>query len=147
MTRFQFRLQSVLRWRQAQLDAERAKLEQLVAEQRKVNAAVEALRNERAQAKAFLSGKSDLQGVELRLVSSFLLGVEARAAKLRDHLRAITQSVEAQRKQVARADRNVRLLNKLREKKLEEWKQEADREIETLAQESWMAAQHGSRRD
>jgi hypothetical protein len=48
-----------------------------------------------------------------------------------------------QRTRVLAADRNERLLLKLKDKKLAEWRAENDRELETLAQESWLCTHRG----
>jgi uncharacterized coiled-coil protein SlyX len=137
--KFQFRLDSVLRWRQLQFDTEKAKLSELLAEEQKAMTALQRGYDERLQAKALLCKEAELDALQLRLFSSFNLAVEARAGMLRDTLRRLNQSIAEQRQRVAIAERKVRLLTKLRERKYEAWKQERDQEIETLAQESWTA--------
>jgi hypothetical protein len=53
------------------------------------------------------------------------------------------QSIIAdQRQRVMAADRNERLLLKLKEKKLAEWRRQNDLELEALAQECWAATRH-----
>jgi uncharacterized coiled-coil protein SlyX len=139
MKGFQFRLDAVLRWRQLQLDTEKAKLSELIAEEQKATAALHRGYEERVKAKTLLCEQRELEPVQLRLFSSFNLAVEARAGALRDTLRRLNQTIAEQRQRVAFAERKVRLLTKLRERKLETWKAERELEIETLAQESWTA--------
>ncbi len=140
MKRFEFRLETVLRLRERQLEAEQVKLEQLICEERRIASALDAVGTERQQAKAFLCSRTGLEGVELRNISSFLLGMDAQAGVLRERRAGINRSIEEQRQHVIQAERNARLLTKLRDRKLQEWRQEADRELESIAQESWAAA-------
>jgi len=145
MKRFEFRLESVLRLREAQLDAERAKLQQLIAEDRRIIAALDAIKTERREAKAFLCNRSGLDAVELRNIGSFLLGMDVKTGTLSEKRLEIGRRIEQQRKVVVQAERNSRLLTKLRDRKRSEWQYEADREIETIAQDAWTAAHFGGK--
>lgn len=142
MKRFEFRLDPVLRLREAQLESEQTKLKSILNEKQRLTSALEALASERLSAKQFLCSRTDLDGMDLRNMSSFMLGTEARDSALRKHLEEIGRAIQEQRKRVMKMDRNVRLLTKLRDKKLEQWKCESDRELETIAQESWLVARH-----
>ena len=94
---------------------------------------------ERVEAHAFVRTRPDAGSNDLRALSAFLLGSDARAAALRGSIERIDQTIARQRARVLVADRNERLLLKLREKRLAEWSAEQDRELETLAQESWLS--------
>ncbi len=142
MKRLEFRLETVLRLRQVQLETEQAKLHRLLAEQQRISASLENVLAERGEAKAFVCNLTQVESAELRIMSSFLLGLEARAGTFRRHLEENARSIQEQRPRVMQADRSVRLLTKLREKKVDEWKHEVDREIEMTAQEAWSSAQH-----
>ncbi len=142
MKRFEFRLSAVLRLRQAQLELEQAKLQQLAAEHARLTSALAAVGVERSEAKAFLCSRSVLDTTELRNVSAFLLGTDARAGMLRRRLQEVAQLMEQQRKRAIEAERKVRLLTKLQHKQMQEWKRLADSEMEALGQESWLAARH-----
>ena len=142
MKRLEFRLDTVLRLRELQLERERAQLLQLTGEQRRLESDLETIRRERQEAKAFLYEQGSLENAELRTMSAFLLGMDARTGVVRGRLEEIARSVEQQRQVALAAERKVRLLEKLRERKREAWKQETNREIETVAQEAWQAGQH-----
>lgn len=142
MKRFEFRLDSVLRLRELQLERERAELQRLVGEQRRLESDLEAIRRERQQAKSFVYEQGNLENAELRTMSAFLLGLDARTGVIRGRLEEIARSVEQQRQVAIAAERKVRLLEKLRERKLEAWKHETNREIESVAQEAWLAGRH-----
>ena len=51
----------------------------------------------------------------------------------------LRQSIEVQNRCVAQARRGVELVERLKERKYENWKTEADREIDELAAESAIA--------
>lgn len=142
MKRFEFRLDTVLRLRELQLERERAKLQQLVGEQQRLESDLEAIQRERQQAKSFVYEQGNLENAELRTMSAFLLGMDARTGVVRGRLEETARSVEQQRKVAIAAERKVRLLERLRERKLEVWKQETNREIERVAQEAWLAGRH-----
>lgn len=142
MKRFEFRLDPVLRLKELQLESEQAKLEQLLRKQRGLTRDVEAITRERWQAKTAVYSLTHLENAELRTMSAFLLGLDARATTLRAQLAEIARAVEEQRQSVIKAERKVRLLEKLRGSKLEKWKRETSREIETVAQECWLSVRH-----
>lgn len=142
MKRFEFRLASVLRLRQVQLEAEQAKLQELLGEQQRLLRDLEAAAAERREAKEAVYSLINLDNAELRTMSAFLLGVDARTAKTHARLAEMARFIEERRQCVIKAERKVRLLEKLREGKRAEWKHEADLEVETAAQEAWLSARH-----
>jgi len=139
MTKFQFRLDAVLRLRELELRVEREKLDQLLAERTRLERSLFSVAEERAEAHAFVRTRPDAGSTEFRALSAFLLGSDARAAALRGSIQRLEQGIAGQRARVLAADRNERLLLKLKDKKLAEWRADHDRELETLAQESWLS--------
>jgi flagellar export protein FliJ len=142
MKSFQFRLAAALRLREAQAQIEQTKLAQLLAEEQKIKNFLEALQEERRNELGRLHGAKEVSALELRSLSSFLVGLESRTLDLQNALAKQSRIVQEQRLRVLRAQRNVRLLVKLREKKLREWTLEAEREIENIAQDAWLASHH-----
>ena len=139
MKNFVFRLESALRWRSTQLQLERAKLQSLQAEEHRLQQSLEALAEERREAAACLT-QPQLQALDLRSLSSYLVGAEVRASVLQEQIRKRTVLIQQQRERVILAERNLRLLEKLREKRHLEWKHELDREIASDADEAWLVA-------
>jgi hypothetical protein len=125
---------------------EREKLNQLLAERARLEQSLASVAEERAEAHAFVRRREGAGSEDLRALSAFLLGSNARAAALRGSIERLEESIAGQRARVLRADRNERLLVKLKEKKLAEWRIETERELETLAQESWLAVHRQSPR-
>jgi flagellar export protein FliJ len=139
MQKFRFRLDSVLRLRALRLSMEQDKLGKALAEATRLERAAGALAAERAAAIEFVKNEPRAGSTELRALSAYLLGYEARRVQLQKSLEVARVRVTEQRQRVVAADRDERLLLKLKEKQRTEWQVAADRELETLAQESWNA--------
>src|SRR5690349_3141610 len=133
MKKFEFRMDSALRWRDTQLQLERGKLSALLAEEAKLAESLESLGDERRSALQCLA-KEQLFSLDLRSLSTYLVGAEARANMIQDQIRKRRQLVMEQRERVVQAERNVKLLQKLRQKRQTEWKAGLDREIEANAE-------------
>jgi hypothetical protein len=136
--KFEFRLDSALRWRDTQLQVERGKLNALLSDEARLKQSLETLGSERRSALECLA-KEQVFSLDLRSLSSYLVGAEARATLLQEQIRKRGQSLAEQRDRVVQAERNVKLLLKLREKRQLEWKAGVEREIEANAEESWLA--------
>ncbi len=78
--------------------------------------------------------------MDLRALSSYLVGADARAGLLRRQVVRCAGPIQQQRQSVLKAERNLRLLEKLRDNRYSEWKHAFDAEIELTAEESWLAA-------
>jgi flagellar export protein FliJ len=137
MQKFRFRLDSVLRLRSLHLSIERDKLGQTLAEATRLEQALVALAAERAAAVEFVKTEPGTGNTELRALSAYLLGYESRRAKLQQSLEKARLRVVEQRQRVVVADRDERLLLKLKTKQRTVWQAAADQELEVLAQESW----------
>ncbi len=142
MKKFQFSLAAALKLRESQLQVERTKLQQLFAEEQSLKNAVESLAADRRDAAAFIQDSASVTATDLRALSTFSVGADARATFLREQLTRHAESIHEQKARVTQAERKVRLLAKLREKKLDAWTQEVNREIELAAQESWLSKRH-----
>lgn len=138
MKKFEFGLESALRWRDTQLQVERGKLSALLAQETKLKDGLESIGSERRAAVNCLA-QEQLFSLDLRSLSSYLVGAEARANMLQEQIRKQSVAVQQQRNRVVNAEKNVKLLLKLRQKKQFEWKAAYEKEIEANAEESWLA--------
>jgi len=82
---------------------------------------------------------SDIQAFELAALGSFCRQAKKRETQLREHWQMKQKSLEDQRKVVLAAQRRLRLVEKLRDRRLEEHRYEEARELEELASESYLA--------
>lgn len=140
MKKFEFRLDSVLRWRESQLQLERAKFSKLLGEESRLKLELEAVAAQRREAVASLAQAQCFESVELRALSAFLMGAAARESELHERIARGQQAVAEARARMLIAERNVKLLEKLREKKLDAWTAELHKHIDAAAEEAWLAA-------
>ncbi len=97
MKKFEFRLDSALRWRDTQLQIERGKLSALLAEEAKLKGSLETLGSERRSALQCLA-QEQLFSLDLRSLSSYLVGAETRATLLQNQIRKRRQLVVEQQR-------------------------------------------------
>jgi flagellar export protein FliJ len=139
VTQFHFPLEKVLRWRSLELAFEGAKLEQLVREQLKLQTMRADLSAEKSKLDRSLDTLPDLRGADLRAVSAYSLSLKRQADSLVQLVAKCDRDLTEQKKKYRSAKQRFRLLEELRARKFEEWRQEQARELESLATESFLA--------
>ncbi len=139
MKRFQFPLETVLRWRQSRLEAEQARLRELLAEREQIRLRIRQTEEDaQAAARDVLSAEGIL-AEELAALETYLRRLSAERARLRGAEADCEARIGRQRERVLEAERRVRVIEKLRERRLQEWRAEVDREIENQAAEAYLA--------
>jgi flagellar export protein FliJ len=139
VTRFRFRLDSVLAWRRAQLEAEEFRLRQLLqacADARRRMAEAE---EERRETERRVRAADAVPAADLWALAGWREAARARAAELAAACRRADEEAGRQREAVAAARRRCRLLERLRERRLEDWLLEERRELENLASDAYLA--------
>ena len=139
MTRFEFRVQSVLNWRKTQLDTEESRLKQLVAERAEIDREIAALHAERVLTELQIRDAPAIPAVELWALKGYRERARDRAGALERRRRDCEQRIAAQRERVTEARRRLRLLEKLRETRQAEWTYLEQRERENLAGDAYLA--------
>ncbi len=139
MARFQFSLEKVLRWRTVELTGEEAKLKALVQEQLHLQTQLAEVSSERSKLISSLGTIPDLRGDDLRTLTACGLRLRRNAETLAQRLLQCSRELAKQRKKYSEAKRRVRLLEELRDRRLEEWKYEEAVLLEELASESFLA--------
>jgi flagellar export protein FliJ len=139
MKNFTFRLERVLGWRRAAFTVEEARLGPLLAEEARLQTAREArlAAHERAGRDILVGGAVD--GSELAALGGYRARLERELASLGRESAAARERVSTQRVRMVEAHQRVRLLEKLRSRRLEEWHVAAGREIESFASEAFLA--------
>jgi flagellar biosynthesis chaperone FliJ len=120
------------------VETESEKLSHLLLQRQKLEKSLLAASEERIAAYSFVRQPEGVRSADLRTLSSFILGLEARTQTLSEALRRVDKEIQEQRKHVLKAEQDERSLDKLRAKRLMEWNLEAAREIENTAQELWL---------
>lgn len=138
MQRFQFRLASVLGWRALQLELQKSKLENLVAERRRSEQDLARLGEQQRDAERMLALDA-VEGHELATLDGHRYWLRRAGERLRTACAECDERIAVQRARVTEAERRVRLLERLKERRLAELQLESDRELETLASETFLA--------
>jgi flagellar export protein FliJ len=139
MAQFQFSLEKVLRWRGVELTAEEAKLKAMLQVQLHLQTQLADVSAERSKLISSLGSMPDLRGDDLRTLTACGLRLRRTAETLAQRLLQCGRELTKQRKKYSEAKRRVRLLEELKDRRLQEWKYEEAAQLEELASESFLA--------
>jgi len=140
VTRFDFSLEKVLRWRTVQLAAEEIKLKRLLQEQRQLQTLGAELGVEKTRLLSSLGTFGDLRGEDLHAAGAYSLLLRRHAEKIAQQLARCEKDLAIRKKKYQQAQQRVQLLEELKKRKLTEWRAGEARELETLASEAYLAA-------
>jgi hypothetical protein len=139
MKKFTFSLGRVLDWRAMQVRIEESTLERLYAELRSIDSNEAALTRQRADSEKALLTAPVATGAEFAALDSFRIFTVAEHTRL-EKLRAdCSKRIAAQIQVVVVKRRDVRLLEHLRDRRLETWNRDLNREIDAQADEAYLA--------
>lgn len=141
MKKFEFRLDTVLRLRDVQVGIEKNKLQQLLTERAKLEKSLQSIADERKESATWVQAMPGATSSDLRALSAFLLGSKARESTLKQAIDSCNGDITDQRRQTLLAERNQKLLLKLKDKRRVEWQAEFDKELDIVAQEAWQSAE------
>jgi flagellar export protein FliJ len=82
---------------------------------------------------------ASISGADLQALAAYQVKIKAERASLRAGRLQCEKQVAEQRTRLLKARRDYRVLEKLREKRWKEWQYVADREIEDVAAEAYLA--------
>jgi flagellar biosynthesis chaperone FliJ len=136
MKRFEFHLENVLRWRRTLADVRRAEALACANSVAEAERELERLRDGEAQAARDLTMQPN--GASLAAGSAFLEKFRSRIADAVKSAESRRAALNAATAKVVEADRNAKLLEKLKETRLVEWSAECDRELEAFAAETFL---------
>ncbi len=139
MKKFNFRLESVLRLRETQLNIQKNRLQQLLAECAKLERNLSSIAEERREAATWVGNLSVATSSDMRALSAFVLGSKSRESTLRQAIEGCEADIADQRGRTMIAERNRRLLLNLKSRKQMEWQKEFEKELEHTAQEAWQS--------
>ena len=135
MKRFQFPLQPALDWRERLCDAEESRLRSLQNEETRLAQERDALERElRVPMQAI-----EVTGADLHRRAAHTSAVMTKVAHLGAEIIRCQARVEAQKSAWVEARRQVRMLEKLKERRHGEWKATTEREMEALSAETFLA--------
>ena len=138
MKKFSFRLQRVLEWRDAQARLEEGRLGVLRAAVQASESAIAAIAQESEVASRQILTARSVSGEELAALGDHREQAIVRTMQLTLRRAEAQRAVDFQLKKVADRRREARLLERLRERRLSEWRHASDREIEHQAAENYL---------
>ena len=148
MKTFAFRLERILSWRVSSLKTQELKLEQLRCSLELANLEKEKLALALSQAQQSTETHSALLGVDLHALAAYRERLNRETLVASQNIAAIGESIAKQALVVAGCDRNVRLLERLRDRRREEWQAGMDRELDELSADfaggQWMRIKRDS---
>jgi flagellar export protein FliJ len=139
VTAFTFRLEKVLRWRQARMELEQFALHRLAAECARWDVKLAEIESARRQAEQLVLSSGPVEGSDLAALASYQRHLRDEKQASLAHRRNCEQRMEQQRARLLAARRESRLLEKLRQVRRAEWETAVNREFEMLAAETYLA--------
>ena len=139
MKRFQFPLDRVRRWRAGQAALEELKLEQLRGNLEALREEKRNMARERSESEREVLGQASMAATELQSLDAYRLHARDKIREFENQELQAAAQIEEQRQRVIQAQRNVELLERLKQKALDAWRVESDREQENFAAELYLA--------
>jgi len=139
MTAFSFRLEKVLRWRQAKMELEQFALHRLAAEYARWDLRLAEIEIARRHAEQLVRSSGPVEGSDLAALARYQQHLRDEKEAAVAHRRNCGQRMEQQRTLLLAARREFRLLEKLRQVRRAEWETAVNREFEMLAAETYLA--------
>jgi len=139
MRSFRFPLQRVLELRRTQLEIEKARNKQCLAAVAALDRARAELEASGIQAEVQVRKWNPVAGKDLAALSAFRGAVRDKEKAIAARRVESSKAADAQMAVMLQAQRRCRLLERLRERRLSEWRTAEDRDLEQLATESYLA--------
>ena len=128
MKAFAFSLERVLRWRITSLRTEQLRLEQIRFSLEQARTANAGLAQSFSEAKQSAGSGTLLTGADLYALDSYTARLSREIALGNQRMSSISETISRQMVVVSGCDRNVRLLERLRDRRQAEWQIEMNRE-------------------
>jgi len=139
MKNFQFRLERVLQWRRTELEMEQARLEQQLREVMELDSERAGIEAAGIRSELEVRAWRPLAGSDLAALAAFRRHIAAKQNQIEVRREEARRKLESRKAAMIEARRRSELLERLKQRRLSEWKAEADRELEELAAESYLA--------
>ena len=139
MQRFRFRLDRVLEWRRKKYRMEETRLTACVALVHATERKIEQLRAERASIERELLQRQAIPATDFINLGRYRLRAGKEEIGLAEERRRHLLAAAEQRARVQQAQQRVKLLEKMKERRLEEHTAAVGRELENLAAEAYLA--------
>ncbi|MBI5280099.1 MAG: hypothetical protein HY858_00350 [Candidatus Solibacter usitatus] len=135
MKRFHFPLDRLRAWRQTQFEREEARLAALLAELEALRQHRGQLRAQEAASLASIHASPVVNVAELQTLEAFRRWVRREEVRIKSEEAGLGARIAEQRGAVVEARRKVEGLDRLKEKRLNAWRAEVDRQTEQAVAE------------
>ena len=139
MKRFQFPLQRVLEWRSLHMRSAEEQLTRLQEEHAGLVHRENSLRAAELKAEMGLLKLPTMDGSDLQSLGAFQLRIRSERAQLLEARAKCQAEIVKQRTRVLIARRDFKVVEKLKERRLQSWTYLTDREIENTAAEAYLS--------
>lgn len=139
---FRFPLDPAVKLWQRRLELEEVKLGQLLTRKATFHASVQRLNEQRQEVQEASARCVEVQAVELLTLHGWKQSVKQQLTDLATRIKQCDSAIEKQRVAVQEAMRSLKTLERLKEKRFEEWKKQIDKDQEELAAELFLANHH-----
>jgi flagellar export protein FliJ len=139
MSAFRFPLQKVLEYRRKQLELAEVRYKQQLAALSDLDRQRSEVEASRATAESEVRQRAGIAGCDLAALGRFRLHVKSERARLEGQRVGVAKEVAARQEAMLQARRSAKLLERLRERRMEEWQAQRDRELDELASDSFLA--------
>ena len=139
MNAFRFSLEKVLDWRRTQLELEEIQYRRQLAMLAELDRRETELQESGKSAERQVREWNPVAAKELEALGGFRLHVQRRQQEMAAPRAECRKQLERQHGLMLEARRRLRLLERLKERRLTEWRAAQDKELEELASESYLA--------
>jgi len=133
MKKFSFKLEKLLELRLFEEDKAKAALAEAIAVSERLKAELRQIAENRAATNASRAGISD--PVTMQSIELYIIRLDTRKEQALQELAQAELVVEEKRKLFAEAMRQRKIIDKLKEKKYDQWKKERQKEEESIVDE------------
>ncbi len=133
MKTFAFRLERILQWRITSLKTEEMRIEKLRLSQELARVENEKLEQALLRAKQSTGNQTLVKGADLNALDSYTMRLARELGLANKKMSSLSEAIAKQMLVVTNCDRNVRLLERLRDRRREEWQIEMNRELDALS--------------
>ena len=142
MNTFRFRLDRILRWRTVELSKEERRVKELMEKDSRLANKLESLREEKAEVEDGIRNMAGLGGGDLNALAGYAIHALVQRQGLQNQRSENEKALRLQVQRYRTAKQRHRALEELRKRRLGEWRLEAARELEEVAEDSYRARSH-----
>ena len=139
MTTFRFPLQKALDWRRTQLELAEARVEQQLAALAAIDQARAEMDAMQERTEVEVRQLARIDGGDLSALGSFRLALKARGKSLAAKRAQCQKELAGRQAALLEARRRCRLLERLKDRRQAEWQATAEKELDELAADSYLA--------